>query len=609
VSKPEVYVPSWLWVSGGDPDKPDVAAALHVDSLQSSTAADNVYNFGFFYTYTNELGESDASDISLISLKRPFGQWSFATPAAADPSHACYPGVGTAPSPRLATDHLIIGFSWTGATGLPLAISQGATGLNLYMFTWSNQDSVPVEAVLISQKQLTGASTPDNTWFDIDPSTLPLEKTKAVPNETNRYNSSGAVGAAQGLVASDRLVLVNDPTAAAVIRWTTNEQGNYLNFNPDVGGGFKTLTSGNMQVPACVKLWQNPQSVDTLTILCMGTDGESTAYYMAPASVTSQSDNTVIMGFEQTTATPGTVSPYGCEVANNALYHPLDDQLMKSTASNYNINHKSMTDQISNMWVRLQNKHKIVSCFFDQRLYFLVHNPDGDELEEHCNGNEVWVLDLAAEGGTWSRWLTQGVSLKKIESEGRVLLALVRPEGIYAFDEKLGVDDELIPPDGITDYHFEDRPIPWSLETNTQGANRAHDAWAHLRQVGITLGNFTGAMRYGVRGWDQHGQAVEVEKIYRQATHVLGDDLPFDAEDLLLIRRDMKEWFFYAESLADTESFGQLSLIQYRYTPVSVNVGYDFGSVETFEYGRAAAGVASYTDNGIPQPYLDTRRP
>jgi hypothetical protein len=194
-----------------------------------------------------------------------------------------------------------------------------------------------------------------------------------------------------------------------------------------------------------------------------------------------------------------------------------------------------------------------------------------------------------------------------------VLLALVRPEGIYAFDEKLGVDDELIPPDGITDYHFEDRPIPWSLETNTQGANRAHDAWAHLRQVGITLGNFTGAMRYGVRGWDQHGQAVEVEKIYRQATHVLGDDLPFDAEDHLIVARELKEWFFFASSTETDdvvdESFGQLSLVQYRYTPVSVNVGYDYGQVETFEYGRAVAGAESLTDNGTPQPYLDTRRP
>jgi hypothetical protein len=615
-SKPDVYVPTYLWVSGGDPDKPDIASTLAPDSLQSSDPAQNTYNFGFFYTYTNELGESNASDITLISLKRGFGQWSYAIPTSAGPTAASEPIPGTVTNARLATDHLIIGFNWTGATGLPLAVAQGATGVNVYMFTWSDQDSVPVEAMLIAQKPLTDASTPDNTWFDIDPSTLPLEKLKAVPNATNRYNSTGAVGAAQGIVAADRLVLVNDPDAAAVVRWTTNEQGNYLNFNPDVGGGYKTLTSGNMQIPACVKLWQNPQSVDTLTILCMGTDGESTSYYMAPASVSSQSDNTVIMGFEQTTATPGTVSPYGCEVANNALYHPLDDQLMKSTASNYNITHKSMTDQISNMWVRLRDKHKIVSCFHDQRLYFLVHNPDGEELEDECNGNEVWVLDLAAEGGTWSRWLTQGVSLRKIDWEGRVLLALVRPEGIYGFNEYLEADEHRSILGVITTTN-----IPWMLETNTQGANRAHDAWAHLQQVGLTVGNFTGRMRYGVRGRDLHGKDVEVAKVYRQHTHELtADGLPFDAEDMLKVGRGLKEWFFFAESVVYnsgpplnedqlTASRGQISLVQYRYTPISVNIGGEFGSVETLEYGRAELTTDSYTDNGIPQPYLDTRRP
>jgi hypothetical protein len=50
------------------------------------------------------------------------------------------------------------------------------------------------------------------------------------------------------------------------------------------------------------------------------------------------------MGFEETTATPGTSSPFGVEVLNNSLYHPLETELTKSTASNYNINHKSMTD-------------------------------------------------------------------------------------------------------------------------------------------------------------------------------------------------------------------------------------------------------------------------
>jgi hypothetical protein len=49
--------------------------------------------------------------------------------------------------------------------------------------------------------------------------------------------------------------------------------------------------------------------------------------------------------------------------------------------------------------------------------------------------------------------------------------------------------------------------------------------------------------------------------------------------------------------------------VQYRYAPVSVNVGYEYGSVETFEYGRDVALAASNTANGIPVPALDARRP
>lgn len=85
-------------------------------------------------------------------------------------------------------------------------------------------------------------------------------------------------------------------------------------------------TSGNLFTPASVKLWQNPQSVETLVVLCSG-PGEGAAYYMnANSSVTAQNQATIVMGFEETTATPGTTSPYGCEVLNNALYHPLDNR-------------------------------------------------------------------------------------------------------------------------------------------------------------------------------------------------------------------------------------------------------------------------------------------
>ena len=130
------------------------------------------------------------------------------------------------------------------------------------------------------------------------------------------------------MVAGDRIILVNDRQDAAVIRWSSNQLGEYTNFSSSKGGGYKTLTSGNLLIPACVKLWQNPQSVDSLVVLCRGVDGYSTSYYMGPAEVTGQTGSTAVMAFEETTATPGTVSPWGVEVVNQGLYHPLDEQLM-----------------------------------------------------------------------------------------------------------------------------------------------------------------------------------------------------------------------------------------------------------------------------------------
>jgi hypothetical protein len=58
------------------------------------------------------------------------------------------------------------------------------------------------------------------------------------------------------------------------------------------------------------------------------------------------------------------------------------------------------------------------------------------------------------------------------------------------------------------------------------------------------------------------------------------------------------------------DSAGQISLVQYRYAPSTVNTGYEYGSVETFEYGRSSnAADARTTDSGVPMPYIDTRRP
>ena len=491
------------------------------------------------------------------------------------------------------------------------AVAAGAVGWSLYAFTWSDQGNVPMEGVKIGTKMLDGEDVDYQThgWISQTPLLQEADEALPIPSETTRENYSTPPTASQGLVVGDRVVLVYDRQNSAIIRWSSNQMGEYLNFSPSKGGGYKTLTSGNLQVPASVKLWQNPQSVDTITILCTGVDGYSTAYYMSPsASVSGGSESILVMGFEETTATPGTTSPFGVEVLNNALYHPIDSELMKSTAANYMITHKSMSEKILNKWQALLNKDKIVSSQLDNRLYYLVHNPDGAPLQAGCMGNEIWVCDTATEG-SWSRWLTQGQALRKIEVGGYLYMALVRPEGFYIFDSLRSVDEAPKSGGGT-----QRSAIPWRLETNSQGANASHDAWANLQQLQVTFGSFVGSMEYGVRGWNVHGRPVETKKQYNQLNYVNLEarPLPFDSEDYLLVRENMKEWSFFAQSIKEgtvvKPSYGQLSIVQYRFTQASVNVGYEYGSVETFEYARAKSNWGSRTtDNGVPIPVIDTR--
>lgn len=573
---------------------PDAAGELAV--------TDNTYSYGYFYTFENEVGESAASQITIIKASRGWSQWRFLAPDA-DGNET----TTSVTEPVMAMDQLV---AILPEDVFNAALAEGAVEWNLYMFTWSDQDVVPPEGVLVGSRTLDDTSTyQTHGWIqntaavDIGTSTMPL------PTEDNRFNYSDPSTASQGLVAGDRLILVNDRENGALIQWSSNQIGEYTNFSPSRGGGRKTLTSGNLYIPACAKLWQNPQSVDTITILCAGVDGYSTAFYMAPAMINGQSDSTGVMGFEETTATPGTVSPYGVEVFNNALIHPLDTELMKSTASNYNINHMTLTDDIANKWIELLSKEDIVSSQLDNRIYYLVYNPDGEALIAGCNGNEVWVYDGAKDQGSWSRWLVQGIALSKLQVGDKLYMAISRPESIFVFDD-LKITDDTSASGGTVQ-----RAIPWLMESNTQGANRAHDAWCRLEQANITLGNWRGTMRYGIRGWDINGKAVEFKKIYRSsAVDDLADrPMPFDIDDFLQIRRDLKEWFFFAESVVEEgevlPSYGRISYLQYRYVPVSVNLQGNFGSVETFEYGRASVGVVTNTDNGVPKPYIDTRRP
>lgn len=519
-----------------------------LNTLISSNAASNIYSVGLFYCFFNEVGESAMSQVAVVKVQRPPTAWRWETPnAAGEPS-----GTDTT-IPTEAADQLVASIP---QAAFDEAVAQGATGWALYALSWSDQSVVPVTATRVATRDLTASQDyASQGWLAATPAFSDGTDTQAlVPNADNRFNYSNPPTAGQGLVAADRMVVVNDPNNAARIRWTSNQQGYYGDFSASRGGGYKTLTSGNLQVPAAVKLWQNPQSVDTLTILCTGTDSYSTGYYMAPASITGQSETTAIMGFEETTATPGTTAPYGCEVMNNALYHPLDDQLMKSTATSYNINHKSMTDNIRNMWLSVEDHHRMVSSQLENRLYYLVNNTAGVEMTDGYYGNEVWVLDVSDPAGSWSRWTVGGISLRKMAIGGKPVMSLTRPDGIYAFSEQFMVDAYNTGAAGS--YIISELPFKFEAETNTQGANRAHDAWAHLEQLIVNFGNWKGGVRYGIRGVDLHGQQLEFMKSFRAntdgTTQTPTSDDVYDQEDFLRVARDLKEWVFRVESIPTT---------------------------------------------------------
>lgn len=589
---------------------PKAATATSKTLIATGGADANKYKIGLFYTFSNEIGESAPSKITEVRVSRPWSNWYWETPnGASEPS-----GVTTEVDTDCA-DQLVV---YMPRDVFDAAIAQGARSWTLYGFAWSDQEPVPVVARIINTRKLypdvdgavlqkasiMNTSYAEAGWLPITPSRRATFEDMGLPSANNRVNYSQPPGARMGLVAGDRAIVLGDEDNLATIRWSSNRFGQNLDFSAQRGGGTKTLTTGNITVPACVVLWQNPQSVDTLTVLCIGSDGQSSSYYMSPATVNSgQAGSVPVMGFEETTNSPGTVSPYAAEVLNNALYRPLEDSLLKSTAANYNINHKTQTDLIANMWRSLRSKSVMKSAQLDNRLYYLVHNPFGELLESGCTGNEIWVYDIGTEGGgKWSRFLVQGSMIRPVSLGRTTYMGVTRPDGLYYLDPSAREDDYV-----AEDRRIKQRPIPWRIETNTQGANRAHDAWAHLRQVGVVLGNFVGTMCYGVHGHDRHGMEVRIDKTFHDIPDSVADTgQPWDVEDWVMVGRDLKEWFFFAESVPGKPSSGNLALVQYRYTPVSVNVGGEFGSVETFEYGSNPAG---YAENGIPLPYIDHSQP
>jgi hypothetical protein len=88
------------------------------------------------------------------------------------------------------------------------------------------------------------------------------------------------------------------------------------------------------------------------------------------------------------------------------------------------------------------------------------------------------------------------------------------------------------------------------------------------------------------------------------------DGTSWDIDDMMQVRRDLKEWFFFASSVDGKDGVGSISYVQYRYTPVSVNIGYELGSIETFEYGsNTENGANGYAVNGVPRTNVDYTRP
>ena len=582
-------------------------------TLISSNQTKNRYSFSFFYTISNDLGESAASQVTTVKGQRAWTAWQWLDPSGNETN-----------DPKKCADQLV---ATMPQEVFDAAIAAGATKWTAYYFFQGPNEPPSVTAMRFAEVDLTNEPVhAQHGYARLTPQLVKIGLgDPLVPSESTRVNATDPVKGSNGIVAADRLILVGNPADPARISWSSGAPGDYHNFSTLLGGGTKQLTSGNLYTTATVKLWQNPQSVDTLTILNMGDDGRSNAYYMQPANITSLSESISVMGFEEVTAMQGTVSPYGCEVVSNGLYRPLFHGVYKSTANNYNISTKPVSDSIQNMWRTLNSPHRIVSAQLDSRIYYLVHNISGAALEQNCRGNEVWVLDLASPTPTWSRWNVQGASLRAMDIDDVVMMSIVRPDGIFVFNEDRYSDEVFNVDTGV----LEDVPIRWYLETNIQGANRAHDAWCNLQQANAMVGNFIGQMRYGIRGKDVNGKDIEIDKVLVSINpppdvvteeeildgYVMPTLRPTEREDYLLVRKIMKEWVFFAGSVDDEVDDeivprfggGQVNSVQYRYTPATVNVGYEYGSIETFEYGVSALANAT-TDSGTPKPYVDMSR-
>jgi hypothetical protein len=595
--------PSFADASVGVKTSPTATAPTANTLIASGGNTKNPYKLGVFYTFSNVFGESAPSQIMEVRLARPWSNWVMESPAPdSSPS-------GTATDdPRKAADQLVCIIP---EKVYDEALEDGAIKWNLYGFTWSEHEPVPPAAQLIDTRAMV-KTTPEGSipedyeaagFIVLTPSRKIYDVDIELPDSTRLNNYSKPPTARTGGVYGDRIVLIGDADNLGTVSWSSNKTGEFMNFSASYGGGRKTFSAGNITIPSRVTLWHNPQSVDTITILCTGVDGRSNCYYMAPASISTQTSTQVVMGFEETSNTLGTIAPFFVEVLNNGLYRPLDHAIVKSTAGNYMINHSTITDPISNIWQGLASKSWMQSAVLDNRMYILVHNPNGEPLKENYRGNEVWVYDAAKEGATWSKLLIPAISLAILTFGTKVYMSVMAQEGLFILDPEYYWDDyaaeEAV--DGVAIQTIKQKPIPWKMRMNTQGANRAHDAWSHLHQAELSMGNFIGALSYTIKGVDSLGMDVEKTKIMRSS--VERTDTPWSQNDVLHVGRDMREWILEMQSLPGEQSVGSILTMQYRYSPISVNVGMNDGVVESFEYARnARLGADAYTDNGVGRP-------
>ena len=145
-----LMLPVASWISGAQVTTP-TAETLTTTTLVHSTASSNLYSFGYFYTFNNEIGESAPSMVTVIKTQRRWSAWNV-----------------NAVDDAKSTDQI--------AAVMPqavwdAAVAAGAVSWNLYFLTWSDQDQVPAEGVLLKTVEMTGKTYAQAGWATSNPRT------------------------------------------------------------------------------------------------------------------------------------------------------------------------------------------------------------------------------------------------------------------------------------------------------------------------------------------------------------------------------------------------------------------------------------------------------